>query len=94
MSSVSRNNTISPDDQKMLQSVMSSVGFDARSLKDNERLYKAAAAKAMTLFRGGMTDPEAIKTEMLFHFGVQKQEREKQRSLLPRYAIQGLPKFR
>lgn len=94
MSSVSRKHHISSDDQKMLQSVMSSVGFDARTLKDNERLYKLAAAKAMTLFKEGMTDPEAIKTEMLFHFGVQKQERETQRMLLPRYAIQGLPTFR
>jgi hypothetical protein len=78
----------------MLQSVMSSVGFDARALKDNERLYKIAAAKALTLFKEGMTDPEAIKTEMLFYFGIQKRENDKQRRLLPRYAIQGLPNFR
>jgi len=78
----------------MLDAVMASIGFNEFALRDDKRLYEAAALQLMNFFRSGMTSPDVLKTEMLFNYGMQKHQRLLPQTPLPRYATQGLPPAR
>ncbi|MDO3445588.1 hypothetical protein QSV77_24865 [Agrobacterium sp. V1] len=93
MSSAQEYGPISSHDLNMLRSLLSDAGFERDAHVDDDRSFNRATRKIIDLFQGGMTDPSKLKGEMLFLFGVQKQERVPSRTPLPRYAIQGLPGF-
>jgi hypothetical protein len=91
MSSIAKMTGISDTDMRMIHSVLRRAGYDVDVLMHDERDLDAATVLLIQLVRTGEKSPSILARHLERSFGRSAKPRVVFASLLPQYAIQGLP---
>ena len=94
MSSDAKLAAISETDMKTIRAVLLRAGYGAGAVIDNEYQHSAAALLLMQKVRSGERSAVVLQEYLEHCFGRPTKYRVLFAPILPRYAIQGLPRIR
>jgi len=93
MSSDARTSDITPREMKLIRSVMHTAGYGADVLADGQQKFNPATLLLMRMVLSGEASPHVLAHQLDRSFGIPVRYRVLFAPILPRYAIQGLPRL-